>query len=940
MTVGRLLLLAMLGLSTQTQTPVSPSRALIDQGLAHSSAGRMDDAVRVLREAVAIAADQSQRGHALRALAWVTSLRGDVPGANALFEEAIAAFRDAGDDAGIGTVWNQRGNDASRRSVWDEAERFWLEALNVYRSVGNPREQAVVLRNLTFVPGLPIYQELALLDEALSLSVQAGDRLGEGLVRHKQGDTLFAAGNYGSALAYTEEAVRLIEAVDPRSIHLARALTSIGRIHRLQGNPQEAIALNKRAVVLLEAANDFEGAAQALHAQAIATLAQTPGTLAALEVMDEAIELARKSRRPSAVRKLLRERAYMEYDLQRPAEALRFLDLAEAIPTGLDVERGLTLWLRARHAFETGQYAEALSLIDETLLLARDVIHNQFVSMLGLRASILERVGRTSEAIEDAKRAVSRVESIRGHVVPADATRQGYAERVRGVLARHVRLLALAGRMDEALTTSEQARARAFVDLLASREEQVRGPVQLARPTRSEGVSLLAVRGSAAARFRTIEEVAADIRQRIPASPELPRIPALDAAIAAPPVALPDITAASASLRTHFLVYWVGEDETLVWVIAPGGGITVAKSAVGEKRIATLVRSTWASDGSVAARAGQSDGLRTPSADESAEAVPAWAPAMRGDGKLVFDTASQRAFRELDRLLIAPVRSALPRGERAHVTIVPHGPLFRLSFAPLMSPTGRYLIEDARLSYTPSVAALLRTRSSSPASTTGRTVVVADPELATAVEQRERLARLPGASAEGRAISSVLGAQSTTLLSGAMASESQVRKVLAGARIVHFATHGVIRDDQPMTSFLALGGSAGSTQDDGRLTTAEVYELSLDADLVVLSACRSALGPVTGDGITGLTRAFFVAGSRSVMASLWDLPDVVTAPLLARFYREWQGPQSKAEALRRAQLHLIRELRAGRIAVDTRAGRFVLPEHPSLWAGLILMGES
>ncbi len=257
-----------------------------------------------------------------------------------------------------------------------------------------------------------------------------------------------------------------------------------------------------------------------------------------------------------------------------------------------------------------------------------------------------------------------------------------------------------------------------------------------------------------------------------------------------------------------------------------------------------------------------------------------------------------------------------------------------------MSPTGRYLIEDARLSYTPSVAALMRTRASATASTTGRSVIVTDPELAASVARRDRLARLPGASAEGQAISKVLGARSRTLLSGAAASESQVRKVLSGARVIHFATHGVIRDDQPMTSFLALGGSASSPQDDGRLTTAEVYELSLDADLVVLSACRSALGPVTGDGITGLTRAFFVAGSRSVMASLWDLPDVVTAPLLARFYREWQGSQSKAEALRRAQLHLIRELRAGRIAVDTRAGRFVLPEHPSLWAGLILMGES
>ena len=324
-------------------------------------------------------------------------------------------------------------------------------------------------------------------------------------------------------------------------------------------------------------------------------------------------------------------------------------------------------------------------------------------------------------------------------------------------------------------------------------------------------------------------------------------------------------------------------------------------------------------------------------ANDGSVAVPAWAPALRGDGTLVFDAASQRAFRELDRVLIAPVRSVLPKGGAARLTIVPHGPLFRLSFAPLLSPAGRYLIEEARLSYTPSIAALLRLRASSPTSTAAASLVVADPELAAAVARRERLARLPGASAEGRAISNLLGARST-LLSGRTASESQVRKVVGRARIVHFATHGVIRDDEPMASYLALGGSAASSHDDGRLTAAEVYELSLDADLVVLSACRSAVGPVTGDGITGLSRAFFAAGSRSVMASLWDLPDVVTAPLLARFYREWQASRSKDDALRRAQLHVIRQLRNGRIAVDTPAGRYVVPEHPSLWAGLVLMG--
>ena len=166
-------------------------------------------------------------------------------------------------------------------------------------------------------------------------------------------------------------------------------------------------------------------------------------------------------------------------------------------------------------------------------------------------------------------------------------------------------------------------------------------------------------------------------------------------------------------------------------------------------------------------------------ANDDSVAVPAWAPALRGDGTLVFDSASQRAFRELDRALIAPVRSVLPKGGTARLTIVPHGPLFRLSFAPLLSPAGRYLIEEARLSYTPSIAALLRLRASSPTSTVAASLVVADPELAAAVARRERLARLPGASAEGRAISTLLGARSTLLSGRRPASHRSARSSAA-----------------------------------------------------------------------------------------------------------------------------------------------------------------
>ena len=933
MTAGRLLLLTALCLGGQAQSPVSPSRALIEQGIAHSSAGRLDEARRVLREALALASDQSQRGHALRALAQVTSLGGDLAGANALFEEALSAFREARDDLAIGTVWNQRGNDASRRGAQDEAERSWLESLRVFQSAGSVSDQVNVLRNLCFLTRLSSQDRIALLDEAWSVLGRDGhrDRFLAGLIRDSQSGVLFFVGDYATAMGHAEEAVRLLEASSPRSLHFARSLTSLARMKRLMGDPAEALDLNQRAVVLLEAVRDFDGAAQAAHAGANALL-ELKGISEYSRMMDRALVYAQQSSRTTTLPNILTHYAETlagssAADMSRAEELLNRVD--DGYPYIWQPLRA-----RARLFNRLGRHAEALAAIDRAIAApVGPSVHEQAVLHVD-RSIALEGLGRAPEAIESLGRAITIIESTRQRLVPADESRHSYAERWRFALSRHVRLLAQEGQMEEALVASERARARAFIDLLATKnDDRDSGTRALAAPP----VAPPANRGLGAARPSTLDELLAQLKERAPAVQVGAPGAAVDAGIAAPPTTLAEIRSATAALATHFLVYWVGDNQTLIWVVAPDGRVTAARSDVGDKRLAALVRATWASPQTIAARAASSEGGGAATVADGEEPVPAWAPALRGDGTLAFDSASQRAFRELDGALIAPVRSVLPKGGAARLTIVPHGPLFRLSFAPLLSPAGRYLIEEARLSYTPSIAALLRLRAPSPLSTAAASLVVADPELAAAVSRRERLARLPGAAAEGRAIATLLGARST-LLSGRTATESEVRKTVSRARVVHFATHGVIRDDQPMASYLALGGSAASSHDDGRLTAGEVYDLSLDADLVVLSACRSAVGPVTGDGITGLSRAFFAAGSRSVMASLWDLPDVVTAPLLARFYREWHGSRSKDEALRRAQLHVIRQLRNGRIVVDTPAGRFVVPEHPSLWAGLVLMG--
>jgi CHAT domain-containing protein len=272
---------------------------------------------------------------------------------------------------------------------------------------------------------------------------------------------------------------------------------------------------------------------------------------------------------------------------------------------------------------------------------------------------------------------------------------------------------------------------------------------------------------------------------------------------------------------------------------------------------------------------------------------------------------------------------------------VPHGPLQRLSFAALKDARGRYLLEDYALAYTPSGALLNITAGATapPAASRGY-LFVADPQLPPPEAGEKRLTALPGARTEVRAIAKLMPpGQATTLLVGPAADKDSVVQALGGSAVVHFATHGITRDDEPLDSYLALGRRAGDGSGNGRLTAKELYTARLDADLVVLASCQSGGGKPSGDGLSALPRAFFYAGARSVVASVWDVPDEAASRFMPLFYGSWLGGKGKVDALRAAQLKLLGDLRAGRVTVKTPAGDFALPEHPSLWAGFVLLGQ-
>ncbi len=175
------------------------------------------------------------------------------------------------------------------------------------------------------------------------------------------------------------------------------------------------------------------------------------------------------------------------------------------------------------------------------------------------------------------------------------------------------------------------------------------------------------------------------------------------------------------------------------------------------------------------------------------------------------------------------------------------------------------------------------------------------------------------------------------------ASEYEVKRLLGGDGVpkarrqwqyVLFSTHGLADTHNGMLSCLALATPAAKSEEDGYLQAQEIMNLSLDADVVMLSACQTGLGRLSGgEGFVGLSTAFFYAGTQSVCVSLWQVPSGPTTQLVPEFFSRLKaGEMDRAEALRRAQLQVMRQGRGS----DGKPADY---STPFCWAAFVLMGD-
>ncbi|WP_293231893.1 CHAT domain-containing tetratricopeptide repeat protein [Microcoleus sp. PH2017_05_CCC_O_A] len=276
----------------------------------------------------------------------------------------------------------------------------------------------------------------------------------------------------------------------------------------------------------------------------------------------------------------------------------------------------------------------------------------------------------------------------------------------------------------------------------------------------------------------------------------------------------------------------------------------------------------------------------------------------------------------LHQILLEPIIDLLPTDANNPIIFVPHYDLFLVPFPALQDSNNRYLIENHTILTSPSIQVLELTREHQNRVRGLRqaALIVGDPTIAAKFNENPyKLRQIPRAKEAAEAIAATLGTQA---ISGENATKVAILDRMLNTRIVHLSAHGLLDDFQgsgiPGAIILAPSGD-----DDGAIHAVDILQLKLDSELVVLSACSTGRGKITGDGVIGLSRCFILAGVPSIIVSLWNMGVISAKLLMTEFYENLARGDNRAAALRCAML--------------TTKARF---PSPIAWAAFTLIGET
>ncbi len=837
------------------------------------------------------------------------------------FQEAARLWADCGDKPRHADALFRLGltlTDSEECRKLDDADAAYTRALDLFRQIDDKTYEAHTLDRRADVRidlGEP---HLARQDYAAALELwrQLERPRDEASALHGLGRAAVPQGRIRDAVERYRQALEIWKRIDdPCSAATTR--TDLGTAYALFGEIRHAEDQYNEALSLLDRCRNPK--------QKAITLTKVGDLLSNAKKFDEALA---KYREALVLRKGRRGRAVTLNSIGlAEARAGRASRAYEAFRSSLEIFRELgepkkqatVLGNLARLHRGDKNFSQAREYLEESLTLALDAGHREAeaLALLGL-ARLERRENDFEEARRYAEEAIDVVEQARGVIDHGDvrsaymAKRQDYYDFLIDVLVRRDPSRGSAAR---AFEVADRARARSLLDAISAEGTASAATEEAAELTAALNSAHLSwLRISQSGDIEEMKRIEVELRELLERLRIVNSEPSEDRPAPAAPFFPPldQIRDQVLDDETLLLAYHLSPKSGYLWAMTPTG-LTVHEIAGRNEidRVAKQARKALRRRG---AEAGQPD------------------------------------LAELGRRLLAPVADLL--GDRRLLLVVPNV-LRDVPFAALPDPrldtAGQPLGVRHEIVYLPSLAVLWALRERAARRTPGERAAAAvadpvfgpyDPRAAASVSPvLPALDPLPETRDEAQAVRQSLGEPFHGFVGFEARRQLFFGGELTGLRLLHLATHSLldvtdpdapeVRFPVPEPSDLAAlvfsRVDRGGRAVDGYLRAYEIRRLDLPADLVVLSACRTALGEeVRGEGLIGLSRAFLAAGARQVLASLWEVDDRATAALMERFYAGLRDGLPASRALRDAQAATRQD--------ESR-------QAPYFWAGFVLQGD-
>ena len=895
----------------QTDSRQVEANRLSQQGIEQYKARQIHAALQFLEPALAIYREIGDRAGEEQVLWYLGNAYlslDEYQQAINFYEQSLAITREIGDRSGERTSLGQLGNAYHSLGEYWQAIDFYEQSLAISREIGDRAGEGFDLWHLGLsYDDLSEYQQaIDLYEQSLAITREVGDHTWKSALLERLGLVYRHLGEYQQAIDRLEQQLAIAREFSDRGGE-GRALGNLGLTYRLLGDYQKAIDLLEHSLAITREVGDRRGEGSALGS--LGFVYNNLGDYQkAIDLLWQSLTITREISDRAGEGNALNVLGSTYSGLGDYQQAINFYEQSLAITReigDLMGEENALGNLGSVYA-SLGQYQQAIAIYGQSLAITREIGDRAGEAIdLGNLGVVYARLGQYAEAATLLFRSVGTFESLRTNLPDAQlisiADTQAYAyANLEWALISQEKIV-------EALTITERGRGRAFVLQLASR-------------------------------FATEEERAA-----------------LEASPVAQVPTVAEIQQIARDTNTTLVTYSLIFDQALyIWVVKPSGDIefrSVEFEGGGDG--SPVVNPIASIDGPVY-RSATPDSALTALVNDSRSAV----------NKSSNPNTPQ--LQELHEVLIDPIADLLPSNPNAQVAFIPQGQLFLVPFAALQDEDGTYLIEKHTILTAPSIQIFglaneagqgTGNRAQETGVNSRNALVVGNPTMPTVWLPDEagdlaetQLSYLSGAKAEAEAIGEFFN---IPVLTGEQATEARIKQELPNASLIHLATHGLLEYGIPESSgVLDLPGAvalAPGNGEDGLLTSAEILEMDLQANLAILSACDTGRGRITGDGVVGLSRALITAGVPSVMVSLWAVNDDSTSILMQRFYEFLvTGELTKAEALRQAQLSLLYDedvstrldaIRTG-AAPQYREGLEPLGDrHPYHWAPFVLIGN-